>query len=235
MTADPPVGMAAGMGLMLNRFYRSTKADFLCLGVNALVPAAVTVLLLLTFGLLASHQSLDMRVCIRVLEAVCCPAVAWYSIFLLQPMLQEKGGEIFYTYPVSRSYYGSVRIIRIYAIHVLFLVCSFLLFGLRLQTGLWSLWFQLSAEGLLFLALGFLAMTLTADAHYALAIVICYALACQFLPGYIPPDLNVFVQNENLIPIQEYSSQLLLPKVILMLILWITAQNVFSARRAFAD
>lgn len=220
---------------MFYKIYRGIKADFLCLGVNALVPAMITVLLMLIFGLLAARQTLDMSVCVRVFEAVCCPVVAWYSIFLLQPMLQEKGGEVFFTYPVSRFYYGSWRLIRVYSVHVLFLTLSLSLFSLALQENLWALWFQLGVESLIFLALGFLAMVLAADVHYALAIVICYALACQLLPGYIPPGLNAFVQNDRLISIREYSSQFLLLKAILMLIIWITAQNIFSARRIFAD
>jgi hypothetical protein len=158
----------------------------------------------------------------------CIPVFsAWWSIFILQDVLEEEGGEIFFTYPVKRWKLGLGRILLSF---VLYVVCIIIIVGLFIiitkDYRFVGTFIQLFFQSLFFSALGFTAMVLTANTSWSLFIIIAYESTQIITTGNFFGLINIFNFNIKFLSVNEalISS---FPTLIMALIMFIYSNNKF--------
>lgn len=129
---------------------------------------------------------------------------AWWCIFLLQNILEEPGGEVFFTYPIKRYKLGLLRILFSLTIYIILIALFILLLQNFSNTHIFtSLFIQLACESIFFCGLGFLSMVLTSNTGWAIFVVILYSSTQIITRGKVFSIVNIFQFNTSLLGIKD--------------------------------
>ena len=206
--------------------------DWKVMGATAYFPLLVILALFGYIGL-PKDQRTDWYNLIPALEFTLPVFASWWSVFLFQDVLEEPGSETLFSYPITRGKLGITRVAIFYAGYLALLLSLLLLLDQFSKTSVFvSLAIQYGSESFFFAGLGFLAMVLTADSGWALAVILIYTSTQLLTGGQVLPMLNIFLFNSKVLPI----SQLLSPALINILagtVLWLTAQYLFKTFRRY--
>lgn len=219
---------------MQNRMVKRIRADITCLGPAFLLPIAALILVGGGLMLFARNNQIDIGVLMLAYEAVLGPVAAWWSIFLLVPMLEEPGGELFFTYPTSRFYYGVVRCLSFGLFYGVLLALQIALLANILVFPPSGLILQMIMESLFFAGLGFLAMVLTRAANYALVVVVGYDLAMILVYRFLPEWIDIFTHSQDILLFAVYI-RFVLPKILIQVCLvWWLAQYLLCKQDSWS-
>jgi hypothetical protein len=153
----------------------------------------------------------------------------WWSVFVLNDLLAEEGGEVLFSYPIRRWQLGILRVFLFFLLYLL-LMFVMLFVGVGSVIGVHqipSLALQYGVQSFFYSGLGFLAMVLTRSTGWSLILVSTYLSLMILTRGETLPSLDIYLHNTSIIPID-----LLLPFVkkvgIFGVILYANAQYFLS-------
>ena len=212
----------------LRRFVQSVRYDLLCLGINLAVPPMAVALVTAGLCVLAGGGGVDSRIVTAAFEYFLAPMAAWWSVFLLVPILGTPGGELFLTFPASYFYYGFTRVFRMWCLYAALAVTGALVFGGAAALDTRGLALQAALQSLFFSGLGFLAVTLTRSSDLSITIVAGYTLLYAMVFSYLPSFGDIFLHRGQLLPLSDVVGMLLLPALLLAVFAWGTAQFLLS-------
>lgn len=206
--------------------------DWKVMGVPAYFPLMVILALFGYIGIRADQPIVWYNM-IPSLEFTLPVFASWWSVFLFQDVLEEPGSETLFSYPISRWKLGITRVAIFYAGYLALILL--LLLGLDQfseKSVFLPLAIQYGSKSFFFAGLGFLAIVLTTDSGWALAIILVYTSTQLLTGGKVFSVLNIFLFNRKVLPI----SQLLSPaffNIVAGVVLWILAQYLFKTFRRF--
>jgi len=206
--------------------------DWRVMGVTAYFPLLV---ILALFGYISLRKDFSnvWNSLVPALEFTLPVFASWWSVFLFQDVLEEPGSETLFSYPITRRKLGVTRVAIFYAVYLILVLSLLLVLEWLSATSVFlPLAIQYGSESFFFAGLGFLAMVLTLDSGWALAVVLVYTSTQLLTGGQVLPLLNVFLLNKRVLPVSE----LLAPALINILagaVLWGLAQYLFKTFRRF--
>lgn len=191
---------------------------------NACIPIIVAILLI-------GYSYLRLNALphiIPALELVFPVFAAWWSIFIFQDILEEPGGEIIFSYSISRLQLGIIRVASFFILYLVLMIIMLLVIDQLCVADLFlPLALQLSTESFFFAGLGFLAMVITLNTGWALTIVVIYSCTQILTNGQMLPFINIYIFNDKLLTISELFSLSARP-LLWGGLLWIIAQTILN-------
>jgi len=152
---------------------------------------------------------------------------AWWSIFILQDVLEEEGGEIFFTYPVKRWKLGLGRVILSFVTYTVCIILMMVLFIITTQDLRFiGVFIRLFFQSLFFSALGFTSMVLTSNTTWSLFIIIAYESTQIITRGKFFWFINIFNFNIQFTSIKDVLISSI-PSVVMGLIMFIYSNKKF--------
>ncbi len=198
------------------------------MGIGGLIPLIGSLLLFIFLFSICYLGGLDESFYLLCSEAALPFFGSWWSLFLLRPLLELPGGSLYFTFPVSRTYFGLVRTMRIYLFFVLWLglyagALSLLTDSITLS----SFWILLAAQSFFFFGLGFLAMTITRNAMYGWVVAAAYALFFLLTRNQFLPLLSIYTLAAAPMEFDPLLQTYGLKAFCLALPLWLAAHLIF--------
>lgn len=198
--------------------------DWKALEKNAYVPIIVAILLI-------GYSYLRLNALTHIIPALefFFPVfAAWWSIFIFQDILEEPGGEIIFSYSISRLQLGIIRVVSFFILYLILMIIMLLVIDHLCIADLFlSLALQLGTESFFFAGLGFLAMVTTLNTGWALTIVVIYSCTQILTAGHMLPFINIYIFNDKLLTIKELLNLSAHP-LLLGGSLWIIAQIILN-------
>lgn len=149
--------------------------DFTLMGINAFIPVIGMVFTFCFLYFLCYKSGYDAAMYMTMSETVIPFVGSWWCYHLMRPIVEDNGGELYLTFPASRTYLGILRLLRmwiIYSVLIMIYCC-----GINIISGIdiVDLWFQLSMQSLFFLCFGFLCVVITKSPSYCWLISVAYS------------------------------------------------------------
>ncbi|MEH7464678.1 hypothetical protein V7166_22305 [Bacillus thuringiensis] len=175
----------------------------------------------------------NLHMIIPVLEYTIPAFSAWWSIFLLQDILEEEGTESILSYPVSRWNLGFIRLSIFFLIYVLLIASVIFTIQYQIENNIFfSLLYQLSIESFFFSGLGFLSMVLTTNSGWSLGIIILYVSTQILTKGSFFPFTNIYLFNDRILSLLNLLNWSIAVFVISCLC-WLGAQVILNHFKKF--
>ncbi|MFC4775916.1 hypothetical protein ACFO9Q_03875 [Paenibacillus sp. GCM10023252] len=202
--------------------------DWKAMGFNFYIPLLIMIFL---YGY-ASLTGFTENNFVPSISLAVPPLAAWWSIYLMQHLLEEQGGEVLFSYPISIRILGLGRVLLFYlvfelALFILILgVCSY-------QIGYaFNFFVQLSIQSLFFASLGFMAMVYTKNTSWSLFIVATYASTQILTNGIVMPLINVYFFRDRILLMEEIWGKLFIITLLSIGVL-LTAQHSLNRTEKF--
>ena len=188
---------------MKERLGQEIKYDIKSLGFNFWVPPLVTVIfIIITIPVtVMCRRNNWANVYTMPLRELYLPLMgALWGIFSLQDMLEEAGGEIYFSYHRKRIYWGIWRQLRFFVLYAALAAVACLAVGLLMGQNFFPAQYLLYVcQGFLLMGLGFLGMTLFGKAGDALIVLALYVCAhIMFGQSGWTGYTTVYLGNEEL-------------------------------------
>lgn len=216
---------------MLRKFLKQIEMDIKCMGPNFFPPLIIVFASGAFLVALNNAKSLNDTTALFVLQGLWAVMGSWYSILLLDPILSEKGGELFFTFPTSKFSYGFFKAIKAWLFFIFFSAIVLFLICHSIAISFVSLFLQFLSQSFFFSGFGFLSMVLVKNVNFSLVVIIGYALFCLLLRNYAPPIINVFVLEDTFLSFERIVNEVLIKSILLGSICFGFGQDVFSTHQ----
>ena len=165
---------------------------------------------------------------ISISELSIPPFAAWWSIFLMQFILEDNGSETLFSYPERRYNYGITRILTFTIIYVLCIIIFVITINSMTDKNIFiPLFLQLTAQSIFFSSLGFLSIITLSSVMWAITLVGTYYSIMIFTQGKYIPIFNVFFFNNELLSMDQIFGKLIIT-IFLAITIFIIAQTLLN-------
>lgn len=178
--------------------FTNLQFDLSAMGFNKYIPQFLLFGIFMFAFLLHLTGRFEYKYLCNSLELLTSIGGLWFCLFFMRQIF-ELGGELFFTYDVSRFYLGSLRLLRIYLVYTLEIIVILLAFFFILHLpfkDIISLFLLTSAQTFFIFSFGYISMVVTKDMFYAMAVSFAYIIFFSFTQGKILNNFCVFLFSD---------------------------------------
>lgn len=132
------------------------------------------------------------------------------------------------TYPASRIFYGAVRCFRMWCLYIATISLGTCILGYFLHFAISGLVFQCILQSLFYAGFGFLMVSLTQSTSLSITAIMGYTLLFAMVYKFLPPFADILIHNDAPLSVNEIVRFFLVPRVLLCIFTWGTAQYILS-------